>query len=92
MTAMKTERVYGVINKWKEQCTNYQEMKEKCIKLLENPEATEEQLLEVARVLRDTRKRMSDMKDYLNSTYIAYVFDVTGKVQSKAHLRLIKTN
>jgi hypothetical protein len=84
MTANKTERVYGVINKWKEQCTNYQNMKENCIKLLEHPEATEEQLLEVARVLRDTRKRMADMKDYLNSTYPAYAFDVTGKVLSKA--------
>ena len=81
----RTERIYGVINKWKEQCTNYQEMKEKCIKLLEHPEATEAQLLEVARVLRDTRKRMSDMKDRLNSTYPKYSFDVTGKVSPKYH-------
>ena len=85
----RTERIYGVINKWKEQCTNYQEMKEKCIKLLEHPEATEAQLLEVARVLRDTRKRMSDMKDTLNSTYPTYSFDVTGKVTPKAYLRAL---
>lgn len=81
----RTERIYGVIGKWKEQCERYQNMKENCIKLLEHPEATEEQLLEVARVLRDTRKRMADMKDRLNSTYPAYKFDVTGKVNAKQH-------
>jgi hypothetical protein len=84
MSTSNPNRVYGVIVKWKEQCDNYQSMKDNCIKLLEHPEATEEQLLEVARVLRDTRKRMADMKDYLNATYIAYTFDVTGKVRSKA--------
>jgi hypothetical protein len=83
MSTSNPNRVYGVINKWKEQCERYQSMKDSCIKLLEHPEATEEQLLEVARVLRDTRKRMADMKDYLNSTYPAYAFDVTGKVSPK---------
>jgi hypothetical protein len=83
MSTSNPNRVYGVINKWKEQCERYQSMKDNCIKLLEDPEATEEQLLEVARVLRDTRKRMADMKDYLNSTYSAYAFDVTGKVSPK---------
>ena len=84
MNVSTPNRIYGVIGKWKEQCERYQSMKDNCIKLLEHPEATEEQLLEVARVLRDTRKRMADMKDYMNATYTAYTFDVTGKVQSKA--------
>lgn len=82
-------RVYGVIGKWKEQCTRYQEMKERCIKLLEHPEATEEQLLEVARVLRETRKSMGDMKDLLNTTHTAYVFEVTGKVLPKVYLKAV---
>ena len=69
----RTERIYGVINKWKEQCDHYQNMKERCIKLLEHPEATEDQLLEVARVLRETRKSMGDMKDTLNSTYLSLI-------------------
>ena len=72
------KRIYGVIDKWKEQCTRYQEMKERSIKLLEHPDATEEQLLEVARVLRDRRKRMTDMRDLLNATYKPYVFDLKG--------------
>ena len=74
----KTKRIYGVIAKWKEQCTRYQEMKERCIKLLEHPESTEEQLLEVARILRDTRKRMTDMRGLLNATHTQYVFDLKG--------------
>ncbi len=73
-----TKRIYGVIDKWKEQCDRYQSMKEQSIKLLEHPDATEEQLLEVARVLRDTRKRMTDMRDLLNATYKPYVFDLKG--------------
>ena len=83
MNTSTPNRIYGVIGKWKEQCERYQSMKDNCIKLLEHPEATEEQLLEVARVLRDTRKRMADMKDYLNATYIAYTFDVTGRASPK---------
>ena len=89
MNKSTTNRLYGVIGKWKEQCERYQSMKENCIKLLEHPEATEEQLLEVARVLRDTRKCMADMKDTLNATYPAYTFDVTGKVMPKAYLRAL---
>ena len=84
MNTSTPNRIYGVIGKWKEQCERYQNMKENCIKLLEHPEATEEQLLEVARVLRDTRKRMADMKDTLNDTYPRYEFDLMGKVRSKA--------
>ena len=92
MTATKTtERIYGVINKWKEQCERYQEMKAKCIKLLEHPEATEDQLLEVARVLRETRKSMGDMCANLNTTYTGYMFDLTGKVSSKAFRKYTRT-
>jgi hypothetical protein len=79
-----TERVYGVINKWKDMCDNYQEMKDRCIALLEHPEATEEQLLETARVLRDTRKSMGDAKELISQTHPQYAFDLTGKVRSKA--------
>jgi hypothetical protein len=84
-----TERIYGVANKWKEQCERYQGMKEKSLRLLEHPEATEEQLLEVARVLRDTRKRMSDMKDILNSAYPKYLFDLNGKASPKRYLKSV---
>lgn len=89
MNEPKPNRIYGVIGKWKDQCTNYQEMKEKCVKLLEHPEATEEQLLETARCLRDVRKRMSAMQEQLNSSFTQYKFDLTGKVLPKAYLRAI---
>lgn len=78
-----SERIYGIANKWKEQCSAYQEMKERSIKLLEHPDATEQELLEVARLLRETRKAMNSMKDLLNASYPKYVFDLDGKAAPK---------
>ncbi len=82
-----TERIYGVANKWKEQCAQYQSLKEKSLRLLEHPEATEAHLLELARILRETRRDMYDMKDRLNSSFPKYSFDLTGKVHPKNHTK-----
>jgi hypothetical protein len=82
-----TERIYGVANKWKEQCAHYQSLKEKSLRLLEHPDATEAHLLELARILRETRRDMYDMKDRLNSSFPKYSFDLTGKVQPKNHTK-----
>lgn len=89
MNKPNPERIYGVRDKWKDMCAQYQEMKEKSIKLLEHPESTEEQLLEVARMLRDLRKQMNDAKDTLNRTYPSYAFDLKGSVKPMGYLKLI---
>lgn len=72
--AMPTE----IKDKWARVCSAYQSMKEHTLKLLEHPESTEEQMMQAAVALRDSRVRMESARAKLSELYPRYTISTKG--------------
>lgn len=67
-----------VREKWKEACASYQSMKEGCLKLLEHPESTEEQMMQAAISLRNARMRLESARVRLAELFPRYEISLKG--------------
>lgn len=72
--AMPTE----IKDKWARVCSAYQSMKEHTLKLLEHPESTEEQMMQAAVALRDSRVRLESARAKLSELYPRYTISTKG--------------
>jgi hypothetical protein len=87
MTEAKKDRVLNkeIRDAWELQCARYQVMKHKVLKVLEHPDATEEQMLDAAAVLRSARTNMVAMRESLSNLYGEYFVTLDGWKVKDAH-------
>ena len=64
--------------KWKDACSAYQNMKEGCLKLLEHPESTEEQMMQAAVSLRNARMKLESARVRLAELFPRYTISLKG--------------
>lgn len=72
---------------WELQCARYQSMKHRVLLVLEHPEATEEQMMEAAALLRSARTTMTAMRESLSNLFGEYFVTLDGWKVKKEHER-----
>ena len=68
------KRIYGVIKRWNETADHYAEMGEDVLKLLANPDTTQDQAIKAWDMYRASSLRIQAMRDELATRYPDYDF------------------
>ena len=67
-------RIYGVIKQWNETADHYAEMGVDVLKLLANPDTTQDQAMQAWGLYRSATKRIKAMRSELEARYPDYDF------------------